>query len=128
MDEKRLEKRQIVPFILMWVASAVLSVADWLALRAAVGSVAAALAGAVSIETQIRRNWFLRWPAATVDKFALACFGILAVSSIISFEWIYHSALVEGVGKRRFVTVVGIQIGLIVISGITVGVASLVTR
>ncbi|HUT18405.1 MAG TPA: hypothetical protein VM366_04540 [Anaerolineae bacterium] len=128
MSERRLEKRQIVPFILMWAASAVLSVGDWLALRAAVGSVAAAIAASVSIETQMRRNWFLRWPAATVDKFALACFGILAVSSIISFEWVYHSALVEGVGKKRFATVAGIQVGLIVVSGIAISIASWVAR
>jgi hypothetical protein len=128
MSEKRLQKRQIVPFILMWIASTILSLADWLALRAGVGAVAAVIAGSVSIEAQMQRNWYLRWPAAAVDKFAAVCFGILAVLSIMSFEWIYHSALVEGVGKRRFATVAGIQVGLIVVSGIALGVASLVAR
>ena len=128
MDEKRLERQQIVPFVLMWIASAVLSLADWLALRAGVSAVAVAIAGSVPMETQIRWHWFLRWPAAAVDKFAVGCFGILAVLSIMSFEWIYRSALVEGVGKKRFATVAGIQVGLIVLSGIAVGIASLVTR
>jgi len=128
MDEKRLEKRQIVPFVLMWIASAILSLADWVALRAGIGAVAAVIAGSVSIEAQMRRNWYLRWPAAAVDKLAAVCFGVLAVLSIMSFEWIYRSALVEGVGKKRFATVAGIQVGLIVLSGIAVGTASLATR
>ena len=128
MSERRLEKRQIVPFILMWVASAILSVADWLALRAAVSAVAAAIAGSVSIETQMRRNWYLRWPAAAIDKFAMGCFGILAVLSIMSFEWVYRSALLRGRGRKRFLTVAGIQVGLIVASGIALSIASWVAR
>jgi hypothetical protein len=128
MSEKRLEKRQIVPFVLMWIVSGILSVADWLALRAAVSAVAAAIAGSVPIEVQIRRNWFLRWPAAAVDQFALACLGILAVLSIMSFEWVYHSALLRGKGTRRFLTVAGVQVGLLVASVIAIGIASWVIR
>jgi hypothetical protein len=128
MSEKRLEKQQIAPFVLMWIVSGMLSVADWLVLRAAVSAVAAAIAGSISIETQIRRNWFLRWPAAAVDKFALVCFGILAVLSIMSFEWVYHSALLRGKGTRRFLTVAGIQVGLLVASVIAIGIASWVIR
>jgi len=128
MSEKRLKKQQIAPFVLMWIASGMLSVADWLVLRAAVSAVAAAIAGSIPIETQIRRNWFLRWPAAAVDKFALACFGILAVLSIMSFEWVYHSALLRGKGRKRFLTVAGIQVGLLVASVIAIGIASWVTR
>ena len=124
MSEKRLEKQQIAPFVLMWIVSGMLSVADWLVLRAAVSAVAAAIAGSISIETQIRRNWFLRWPAAAVDKFALACFGILAVLSIMSFEWVYRSALLRGKGTKRFLTVAGIQVGLLVASVIAIGIAS----
>ena len=41
MSEKRLKKQQIAPFVLMWIASGMLSVADWLVLRAAVSAVAA---------------------------------------------------------------------------------------
>ena len=128
MSEKRLKKQQIAPFVLMWIASGMLSVADWLVLRAAVSAVAAAIAGSIPIETQIRRNWFLRWPAAAVDKFALACFGILAVLSIMSFEWVYRSALLRGKGRKRFLTVAGIQVGLLVASVIAIGIASWVTR
>jgi hypothetical protein len=128
MSEKRLEKRQVMPFILMWIASAILSIADWVALRAGVSAVAVAIAASVPIETQVQHNWFLRWPAAAIDKLALGCFGILAVMSIMSFEWVYRSALLEGVGKRRFATVAGIQVGLLVISGIAVGISSLVTK
>jgi hypothetical protein len=128
MSEKRLEKQQIAPFVLMWIVSGMLSVADWLVLRAAVSAVAAAIAGSISIETQIRRNWFLRWPAAAVDKFALVCFGILAVLSIMSFEWVYRSALLRGKGRKRFLTVAGIQVGLLVASVIAIGIASWVIR
>lgn len=124
MSEERLEKQQIASFVLMWIVSGILSVADWLVLRAAVSAVAAAIAGSVSIEAQIRRNWFLRWPAAALDKFALACFGILAVLSIMSFEWIYRSALLHGRGRKRFLTVAGIQVGLLVASAIAIGIAS----
>ena len=128
MSEKRLEKQQIAPFVLMWIVSGILSVADWLALRAAVSAVAAAIAGSVSIEAQVRRNWFLRWPAAAADKFALACLGILAVLSIMSFEWVYRSALLHGRGRKRFLTVAGIQVGLLVASAIAIGIASWVVR
>jgi hypothetical protein len=128
MSEKKLEKRQIAPFVLMWLVSGILSIADWFVLRAAVSAVAAAIAGSVSIETQMRRNWYLRWPAAAADKFAMGCFGILAVLSIMSFEWVYRSALLRGRGRKRFLTVAGIQVGLIVASGIAISIASWVAR
>lgn len=124
MDEKKLERRQIPAYILMWLVSAVLSIADWFALRSAVSAVAAAIAGSVSIETQMRWHWYLRWPAAAADKFAMGCFGILAVLSIMSFEWIYRSALLKGRGRKRFFMVAGIQVGLIVLSAIAMGIAS----
>jgi hypothetical protein len=124
MSEEKLEKRQIPPLILMWLVSSILSVADWFALRAAVSAVAAALAGSVSIEAQIERGWYLRWPAAAVDKFAAGCLGIVAVLSIISFEWVYRSALLKGKGRKRFLTVAGIQVGLIVLSVAAVQIVS----
>jgi hypothetical protein len=108
----------------MWLVSAILSIADWFALRAAINAVAAAIAGSVSIEAQIRRGWYLRWPAAAVDKFAMGCLGILAVLSIISFEWVYRSALLGGKGRKRFLTVAGIQVGLIALSVVAVEIAS----
>ena len=124
MSEKKLEKRQIPPFVVMWLVSGILSIADWFALRAAVSAVAAAIAGSVSIEAQMQRNWFVRWPAAAADKFAVVCFGILAVLSIMAFEWIYRDALLKDEGRKRFLTIAGIQVGLIVFSVIAVTVAS----
>lgn len=117
MSEKKLKPAQYAPFILLWIVSAALSLADWFVLRRALVAVAAAIAQAVPVERQIERQWFLRWPVAALDKFALVICGILAMISIMAFEWIYRDGFIKGTIRKRVAIVMGIQVGLLVLGG-----------
>jgi hypothetical protein len=123
MSEKKLRRGQLPVFYLLWIVSAALSILDWFALRSAATAVAVAIAASVPMEVQIERQWYLRWPAAAVDKFALACFGILAMLAIMSLEWVYRVDLIKGTINKRFAIVAGIQVGLLVLSQVTIWIA-----
>ncbi len=117
MSEKHLRPLQFIPFYLLWIISAVVSVIDWLVLRAGVTAVAAVLANAVPMDWQIENNWFVRWIVPAVDNVGLIVFGIIAMVSIMAFDYLYRSALIKGTIKKRFIKVTAIQ-GIILLVGI----------
>jgi hypothetical protein len=125
MSEDKLKPIQHVYFYLLWIVSGALNIADWLALRAGVSAIAAGIAESVSIEWQIERQWFLRWPASAVDKVALVVFGIAAIVIWFWLDYYYRNALVKGVIGKRFGKVTGIQVGLLIISLVVVSIVSL---
>ena len=125
MSEKKLRTGQLPVFYLLWIVSAILSILDWFALRSAVTAVAVAIAASIPMEVQIERQWYVRWPAAAVDKFAMACFGILAMLAIMSLEWIYRTGFIKGTIKKRFAIVAAIQVGLLVLSQAAIWIARL---
>ena len=128
MDEQKMKPVQFIPFYLLWILSSVLSVLDWFALRAATTAVAAAIAAAVPQEKQIEMQWNLAYPVAALDKFAMVIFGIAAMVSVMSFDYLYRDAIVKGRTKRRFVTVTAIQVGLLALSLAAQAIASAVIR
>ena len=125
MSDKKLKPIQYLYFYVLWFVSGVLNIADWFALRAAISALAATIAQSVSMEWQIERQWFLRWPASAVDKVALVVLGIAAIVTWFWFDYYYRDALVEGRIKRRFGLVTAIQIGLLVVSLVVLGIVSL---
>lgn len=114
--EPHLKPVQSVPFYLLWIVSAILSVLDWLLLRSAASALAALIAASVPIEKQIERNWYLRWTVPAVDKIALVVFGIAAVLSIMTFDYIYRNAIIKHKVRQRFTTITAIQVGLLILS------------
>ena len=128
MSEKKLKPRQFLPFYGLWIISAVLSIADWLILRAALTAVAAAIADAVPIERQISGHWYLRWVVEAVDKFAWLILGIIAVLSVMAFEFIYRDGLIKGKARKRFSVVTAVQAGLLVLAVLTIAIVSWVVR
>ncbi len=127
-EEKQLKPLQFIPFYLLWIVSGALSVLDWLVLRAATTAVAAAIAESVPIEVQIERHWFLRWPVAAIDKFALACFGIVAMVFVMSLDYLYRDALIKGKIKRRFAAVTAVQVGILGLSLLAQSIATALMR
>lgn len=128
MSEPKLKPRQFLPFYGLWLISAALSIADWLLLRAALTAIAAAIADSVPIEKQISGHWYLRWMVEAVDKFAWLILGIIAVLSVMSFEFIYRTGLIKGKIKKRFATVTGIQVGLLFLSQVAIWIAASAVR
>jgi hypothetical protein len=128
MSEKKLTRGQLPVSCLLWIVSSILSLVDWFALRAAVTAVATAIAASVPMDVQVERHWYLRWPAATVDKFALVCFGIVAVASVISFDYLYRDAILKGKVKKRLVVIGGIQVGLLLLSLLAIWIARRVVQ
>ena len=124
MSEPKLKPRQFLPFYGLWLISAVLSIADWLMLRAGLTAIAAAIADAVPIEKQISGHWYLRWVVEAVDKFAWLILGIMAMLSVMFFEFTYHTGLIKGKIKKRFAIVTGVQVGLLILGQIAVWIAS----
>ena len=128
MSEPKLKPRQFLPFYGLWLISAALSIADWLMLRAALTAIAAAVANSVPIERQISGQWYLRWAVGAVDKFAWLILGIIAILSVMSFEFIYRTGLIRGKIKRRFASVTGIQVGLLLLSQVAIWIAASAVR
>ena len=124
MSEPKLKPRQFLPFYGLWLISAVLSIADWLVLRAAATAIAAAIANSVPMEKQIAASWYLRWVVGAVDKFAWLILGIIAMLSVMAFEFIYRTGLIRGKIKKRFIIVTAIQVGILLLSALAIGVSS----
>ena len=100
MSEKKLKPLQFIPFYLLWLISGALCVLDWLVSRTAVTAVASAIAASVPREVQIKRQWFLRWPVAALDKFVLAIFGIVAMLVVMALDYVYRDGLIKGKIKK----------------------------
>jgi hypothetical protein len=117
---------QFVSFYLLWIVSSALSVLDWFLLRSALTAVASAIANAIPMEVQIRRQWYARWVVRAVDPCATAVLSVLLLVSIILFDYLYRAAIEKGTIKKRFSTVTGIQVGILIVSAIAVAISSAV--
>jgi len=126
VSEKQLKPVQLVTFYLLWAVSGAVCVLDWLVARAAVTAVASAIASSIPKEVQIKRQWFLRWPVAAIDKFALAILGIVAVLVVMALDYVYREAIIKGTIKKRFATVTAIQAGILLLAALGIGVSSMV--
>ena len=73
---------------------------------------------------QIERQWFVRWPAAAVGKFALAILGIAAMLVVMALDYVYRDGIIKGTIKKRFVTVTAIQVGILLLSALAIGISS----
>ena len=124
MGEQKLKPIQFIPFYLLWGASGALCVVDWLVSRAAVTAVASAIAESIPKEVQIERQWFLRWPVAALDKFALVILGIVAMLVVMALDYVYRDGLIKGTIKKRFLTVTAIQVGILLLSALAIGISS----
>jgi len=109
---------QFVPFYLLWIISSALSILDWMVLRAGIVAIADAIERAVPMEVQIERQWYLRWVVRAADPCSLAFFSIFALASIISFDYMYRTAIEKGTIKKRFGLVTSIQAGILVVCAI----------
>ena len=126
MSEKQLKPAQFVPFYLLWITSGLLCVLDWLISRAAVTAVATAIAASVPMEVQVERQWFLRWPVSALDQLAMVILGIAAMVVVMALDYVYRDGLIKGTIKRRFATVTAIQVGILLLSGLAIGISSIV--
>ena len=114
--EPKLKPAQLLPFYLLWLVSSILSIADWLLMRAAASATAVLIAASVPIQRQIEGRWYLRWVPPAVDKIALLVFGIAAVLSIMTFEYVYRDAFIKNKIRRRFAVITAVQVGLLLLS------------
>jgi hypothetical protein len=124
MDERRLEPRQIALFYGLWILSIVLSILDWVALRAAISTVTAAIVNAIPIEFQIQHQWYARWTARAADPCAIAILTVLAFASIIVFDFVYREAIWKGTIKRTFGVVTAVQVGIAAVCWLAIAVSS----
>jgi hypothetical protein len=123
-DERRLEPRQVALFVGLWIVSGALSLADWVALRAAITAVVSAIVDAVPIEWQVQRQWYLRWTARAADPCSIAVLTVLAFLCIVGFDFLYREAIWKGKIRKTFITVTAIQVGLLALSWLAVTIAS----
>jgi hypothetical protein len=123
-DVKRLKPRQIPLLIGLWIVSSILSLLDWIVLRAAVASVAAVIAGSVPIEQQIERQWYLRWTVRAVDPCNVAILTTLAFLSIIGFDQLYRDAIWKKKIRKTFTIVTAIQVGILIVSWLAMTIAA----
>ena len=124
MDERRLEPRQIALFYGLWILSIVLSILDWVVLRAAISAVTAAIVHAIPIEFQIQHQWYARWTMRAADPCALAILTVLTFASIIIFDFMYRDAIWKGTIKKRFGIVTAVQVGIAAVCWLAIAVSS----
>ena len=110
-------------YYVLWFVSSAVSLADWVALRAMVSSVAAAIGGRVPMEFQFEHQWYVRWTVAAVDPCFVAVLTVLALITIIGLDYLYHDAVAKGTIKKRFGIVTAIQVGILIVSYIAVLIA-----
>ena len=123
-DEKGLKPRQVPLFVVLWIVSAALSVLDWVALRAAITAVVAAIVNAVPMEWQVEHHWYLRWTARAADPCSIAGLTVLAFVSILGFDYLYRDALWKGRIRKTFIVVAGIQVAILALSWLAVAITS----
>ena len=123
-DVKRLKPRQIPLLIGLWIVSSLLSLLDWIVLRASISSIAAVIANAVPIERQIERQWYLRWTVRAVDPCNVAILTTLAFLSIIGFDQLYRDAIWKNKIRRTFTIVTAIQVGILIVSWLAMAIAT----
>ena len=124
MDERRLEPRQTALFYILWIVSVALSLLDWVALRATITAVAAAIVNAIPIEYQIEHQWYARWTVRATDPCTVAILTVLAFASIIIFDFMYRDAIWKGTIKRTFGIATAIQVGIAALCWLAVTVSS----
>jgi len=123
-DEKRLKPRQTLLYVGLWLFSGIVSLVDWVALRAAVTAVAAAIVGAVPIEWQVEHQWYLRWTVRATDPCSIAVLTVLAFLTILGFEPLYRNAIWKGTARKTFTIVTAIQAGILVTSWLSMTIAA----
>ena len=123
MSEKDLKPLQFIPFYLLWIVSGALTVIGGLLLRQAITAVAAVLGEAVPMEWQMEHVWYTRWVVRATDPCAVAILSVVALSTIISLDYLYRKAIIGKTIKKVFAKVTAVQIGIIVISVILIAVA-----
>jgi len=126
-DEKGLKPRQVPLYILLWFVSGILSVLGWIALRAAITAVAAAVANAVPIEWQVAHQWYLRWTVRAADPCSIVVLTVLAFLTILGVDPLYRNALRKGTIRKTFLIVTAIQAGILLLSGVAVAITSRLT-
>jgi hypothetical protein len=117
-----------VLYYVLWFVSSVVSIADWIALRAMITSIAAAIGGQIPMEFQIEHQWYVRWTVAAVDPCFVAILTILALVSIIGLDYLYQDAVAKGTIKKRFGIVTAVQASILVVSYVAVLVASRIVK
>ena len=123
-DEKRLKPRQVPLYVGLWLVSGIVSLLDWVALRAAITAVVAAIVGAVPIEWQVEHQWYLRWTARATDPCSIAVLTVLAFVTIIGFDPLYRGAIWKGTIRKTFTIVTAIQVGVLAVSWLTMTIAA----
>lgn len=113
-----------VLYYVLWFVSSVVSIADWIALRAMITSVAAAIGGQIPMEFQVEHQWYVHWTVAAVDPCFVAILTLLALMSIIGLDYLYQDAVIKGTIRKRFGIVTAIQVGVLIVSYIAVLIAS----
>jgi len=123
-DERRLKPRQVPLYVGLWLVSGILSLLDWVALRAAITAVAAAIAGAVPIGWQVEHQWYLRWTVRATDPCSIAVLTVLAFVTIIGLDPLYRGAIWNGSIRKTFTIVTAIEAGVLVISWLAMTIAA----
>ena len=101
----------VLPY-LAWAVSSILTILDWMALRALTVAVAVKVTEAVPMDKQIESGWYVRFTIPAVDRFAVLVFGVISLGLVLAFEYIYRTAHAEGTLKRRFGLITTVQVAV----------------
>jgi len=99
----------MLPF-LAWFFSAILTILDWIAVRALIIDLAIRATEIVPFEEQVLSGFLHKWAIPAVDGFGVLLCGIVAFVLVMAFEPIYRQAQKEGVLRRRFARITAAQV------------------
>lgn len=99
---------------LAWPASSLLTILDWIAVRDLIIGISIKATAITPFEQQVQSGFLHKWVIPAVDGFSALMCGIGVFGLVLAFEPIYRKAQQQGVLLRRFATITGLQIAVMV--------------
>jgi hypothetical protein len=103
----------VMPY-LAWPVSSLLTILDWIAVRDLIIGISIKATEITPFDQQVQSGFLHKWVIPAVDGFSALLCGIGAFGLVLAFEPVYRKAQQKGVLLRRFATITGLQIAVIV--------------
>jgi len=103
----------ILAYLLAWVTSIALTIADWMAARYVVRALAARILANIPTAVRVEKRIFPHLVLSAVDRIAILVVGVVAFAAVFIFEYIYRRAAAEGELRKRFLRISALQAGLL---------------
>ena len=107
----------ILPY-LAWPVSALLTLLDWIAIRALLIVISIRATEIVPFQQQVESGFLHKWVIPAIDGFGILLCGVVAFVLVMAYEPIYSRAQKQGIMARRFTQITTAQVVIFVVCGL----------